>query len=188
VEGWGKRKHIVATVCDSSELTLVGKGPHLCRTLLNHPLLQRQSQPKLRFKQPVRANWGCFLHNPTVCNARINSAHRYPHVISSTQRQPVLGNAGVSGFWQVCLPCFVPAKRSGVSTAEVNNKSNTSTPTASFTGVDAVALQGDDKPVRLRTIRGKQLLYWTYKTHCGLEPSNWFQNTWPCEWPRKIQK
>jgi hypothetical protein len=44
----------------------------------------------------------------------------------------------------MCLPCFVPAKRSGVSTAtaEANNKSNVSTPTASITGVDAVALQG----------------------------------------------
>jgi hypothetical protein len=46
----------VATFFDISEVTVVGKGPHLCRTLLNHPLLQRQSQPKLRFKQPVRAN------------------------------------------------------------------------------------------------------------------------------------
>jgi hypothetical protein len=46
----------VATVFDISELTLVGKGPRLCRTLLNHPLLQRQSQPKLHFKQHVRAN------------------------------------------------------------------------------------------------------------------------------------
>jgi hypothetical protein len=45
------------------------------------------------------------------------------------------------------------------TTAEVNNKSNISTPTASITGVDAVALQGDKKRVRLRTVRGKQLLY-----------------------------
>jgi hypothetical protein len=59
----------------------------------------------------------------------------------------------------MCLPCFVPAKRSGVSTADVNNKSNISTPTASITGVDAVALLGDTKTVRLRTNRGKQLLY-----------------------------
>jgi hypothetical protein len=82
-----------------------------------------------------------------------------PHVISSTQRQSVLGNAGVSCFLQMCLPYSVPAKRSGISTAEVNNKSNISTPTASITGVDAVALLGDNKPVRLRTIIGKQLLY-----------------------------
>jgi hypothetical protein len=56
VEGRGKGTSIVATVFDISERTLVGKGPRLCRTVLNHPLLQRQSQPKLRFKQPVRAN------------------------------------------------------------------------------------------------------------------------------------
>jgi hypothetical protein len=73
VEGRGKGTNTVATVLDMSELTLVGKGPRLFRTLLNHQLLQRQSQPKLHFKQPVRANWSCFSHNPTVCNARINS-------------------------------------------------------------------------------------------------------------------
>ena len=59
----------------------------------------------------------------------------------------------------MCLPCFVPAKRSGVSTADANNKSNISTPTASITGIYAVALLGDNKPVHLRTNIGKQLLY-----------------------------
>jgi hypothetical protein len=74
VEGRGEGKIKLVTVFGISELTLVGKGPHLCRTVLNHILLQRQSQPKLRFKQPVRANRGCFLHN--VYNARINSTQR----------------------------------------------------------------------------------------------------------------